>query len=331
MVAHATHVVSWYYENIGGDDRKRTNAPSPGEKAHMGHHASVQFKSDGCFYCNKDMLYLPPMRRDNRFSGTLRAVYVRWPFYALTYSGVILTLVILGLSVERGWIGLVPLSLATLIVLVYFLLASLWGVFNLDHLQPHHVLFDMGQIRATDTFIYVDLGWRRRALDVAGRLTTGKAIVIDVYNPQWMTSRALVRARARIPAPPPDPRLVWQTGSINLLPQPDNSVTAVILCQVASELWQEGDRQRLFQEIYRVLSENGRLLLAERVRTRTNWLLMGPGALTLSLVETWRDALHAAGFHVRHEKDLQGMIHCFRADKPTYSEARQLTLSFNQK
>ena len=77
------------------------------------------------------------------------------------------------------------------------------------------------------------------------------------------------------------------------------------------------------------MAENGRLLVAESVRSRANSLYMGPQALTLTPVEHWRSLLQKAGFRVRSEKDLQGIIHCFRADKPTYTEAQQLTLGLN--
>ncbi len=271
------------------------------------------------------------MKMDTRFSGTIRAVYARWPAFAFIYGGIVLTLIVIGFSVDQGWIGLVPLSLAALILLAYFLSASLWRMhlyYDRDGLNPHHVLFEMGQIQETDLFVYVDLGGRYRAIDVARRLTTGKVIVTDVYNPQWTTSQTLVRYRSRMPAPPPDPRLSWRNGRLDMLPLPDKSVPAVILCQVASEFWQEGDRRQLLTEIYRILSENGRLLLAEPTRTRANWLLMGPGALTLLPTQKWYDLLHSAGFRIRSEKNLQGVIHCIRADKPTYSEAQQLMLDF---
>ncbi len=115
-------------------------------------------------------------------------------------------------------------------------------------------------------------------------------------------------------------------GRPNLLPLPDKSVTAVILCQTLSQFTQDGDKLLLLQEIYRVLSENGRLLFAEKAQTQTNWLLMGPAALTLRSTEEWHDLLRQAGFRIRAHKELQGIIHCVRADKPTYSEARQLGL-----
>lgn len=268
--------------------------------------------------------------REPRFAGTLNAVYARWPFFAALYSGIVMALVIIGVSAEKGWIGLVPLSLAIIIVLVYFFLASLWSIhlqYDRDGFNTHHILFEMGQIQADDVFVCVDLGFRRRAISIAHRLTTGAAIVIDVYNPQLNPNRALTRYRSRMTLPPPDPRLVWRNGRSDMLPLPDKSVTAVFLCQVLSEYWQEGDRLQLLQEVRRVLSENGRLLLAEQMRTPTAWLLKGPGALALDPVEEWRDLLQKAGFRIRTEKDLQGIIHCIRADKPKYTEAQQLTLN----
>ncbi|MGB5058289.1 MAG: hypothetical protein WBO48_06340, partial [Candidatus Promineifilaceae bacterium] len=99
------------------------------------------------------------------------------------------------------------------------------------------------------------------------------------------------------------------------------------LCQVVSEFWQQGDRAALLQEINRILTPNGRILLAERVRSQTNWLVMGPGAVNLQSAEQWRDLLREAGFIVQKEQDLQGLIHCFRADKPTPAQARQLSLN----
>ncbi len=269
------------------------------------------------------------MKSNRRFRGTLRAVYAQWPSYALIYGGMVLALIVMGISAEQGWIGFIPLSSAVFIVLTYFLFTSLWSVyqqFDQDGLVPHHILFDMGQIKATDSVVFIDLGVRDQAIDMARRLTTGKVIVIDLYSTQWTPSRALVRYRSRLPSPPSDPRLVWQNGRLNLLPLPDKSVTAVILSQTLSQISQDGDKLLLLQEIYRVLAENGHLLLAERTRTQTNWLLLGPAALTLRPAEQWHDLLRQAGFRIRAHKDLQSIIHCVRADKPTYSEAQQLML-----
>jgi hypothetical protein len=100
----------------------------------------------------------------------------------------------------------------------------------------------------------------------------------------------------------------------------------VVLNQILSECWQEGDRLRLLKEANRILSANGRLLLAERTRTQTNWLVHGLGGAQFHPVDYWQDLLVEAGFVVHRQQDLHGLIHCFRAHKPSGAEARQLAL-----
>ncbi|MBK8987841.1 MAG: methyltransferase domain-containing protein [Chloroflexi bacterium] len=267
------------------------------------------------------------MRRKSPYSGAIRHVWANWPLYLLAYAGIVLALVTIGVSLQKGWLSFVPLSLALLLLLSYFLAAALWAahqLYDAAGLRPQHILFDMAQLRPTDTLVYVDLGVRDLALQLGSRLTSGKIIVVDVYHPQGTMSRSLKRYRARQPHALNDPRLVWQNGRVDLLPLPDNSVSTVILHRVVSEFWQQGDRLALLREVYRILRPDGRLLLAERVRSANNWLVMGPGALQLSFADDWRDLLQEAGFVVRQERDLQGLVHCFRADKPTTPQAYQL-------
>ncbi|MCZ7667791.1 MAG: hypothetical protein M5U34_11545 [Chloroflexi bacterium] len=107
---------------------------------------------------------------------------------------------------------------------------------------------------------------------------------------------------------------------------PDKSVPYVMLDQLLSQFWQRGDRLHLLQEAHRILTPNGRLLMSERIRSQTNWLVLGPGGAQLQTWEYWQTLLQEAGFVMRREKDLQGLIHCFRADKPSATEARQLAL-----
>ena len=275
-------------------------------------------------------VYLAPMKRSTRYRGTTRHISANWPIFTVMYLGLVLVLLVSGISLQKGWLSFVPLMLALGIVLVYFLATALWAAHklnDLDGLRPYDVLFDMGQVKATDTIAYLDLGLRVTPLHLRRRLTTGKIIVIDVYNPQWTTGQSLARARAQAPQPPDDPRLVWQNGRFNLLPLPNQSVPFVMLDQILSQCWQEGDRLHLLKEAYRILTPNGRLLLSERMRTQTNWVVYGPGGARFQSINDWQDLLHEAGFIIRREQDLQGLIHCIRADKPSSSEARQLALA----
>jgi hypothetical protein len=104
---------------------------------------------------------------------------------------------------------------------------------------------------------------------------------------------------------------------------------AVFLPQILSEFSQHGDRLTLLRETKRILKSNGRILVAEQSGSRLNWLRLGPGVSRLQPAEQWRDLLVEAGFEVRREEDLQGLMLCLRADKPSPFAGQQLPLALN--
>lgn len=269
------------------------------------------------------------MKGAYRYRGTLASARARWPTFLLVYAALVAGLSLIMVSAQQGWWSLVPFFLVLLLPLLYFTLASLWAahkIYDPGGLRPHHVLFEMAQIQENHTLAYIDLASRHRAIELAQRLTSGQVIVIDVYSPQWAPGRALARQRERMSTAPTDPRLDWRSGEIGLMPLPDHSVSTAIVCLVMNEFWQHGDRQVLLKEVHRILKPNGRVLVAERARSRANWLVMGPMAIGLPSLEQWRRLLVAAGFQLRSERELEGLIHCFRADKPTRSAGEQLPL-----
>ena len=270
---------------------------------------------------------------NQRFQGTLNYLYAHWPEYAITYGSLILAMVFMGISAEQGWLSYISLSLILVLILLYFLLASVWAAhwqFDRSGLRPHQVLFDMAGLKPTDRFVYIDVGLRRRPLALAHQLTTGHLTIVDIYNPQWTPSRSLARWRSRMRPPATDPRLTWLVGNFNLLPLPDSSTSVVILCQIASELWQDGDRVTLLQEIKRILTPDGRLYIAEKVRSQTTWLTAGPTALTIPTTAYWRQLLRESGFQVRQEKSLgNGFLHCFTNAKQTASQLQQLAFNLD--
>lgn len=269
------------------------------------------------------------MKKTKRYSGLRRYLRAHWPPYFWAYGAMMATLLLIGFGLQAQLWSIVPLAMALLLVLGYFFGTSLWAAYQLNDdegLVPHHKLFDMGKIWEGDSFVYIGAGLHEVPMALAKRLTTGQITAVDIYSPQWMPAQSLHRARRQSPQPAADPRLKWQSGRLNLLPLPNDSVTAVILSQTAVELHQRGDQLVLFKEIRRILAQNGRFLLAERSRSQTNWVVMGLTAVRLPQTDYWRDLLLEAGFHLHTEKELRGLIICYRADKPTRTEARQLRL-----
>ena len=253
----------------------------------------------------------------SRYKGTKKQIRARWPVYLFIYGGGGLLLVCLAIiSMTQAWYSFVALALATLLVLLYFLFASLWSYHVLyDNTDIRDTLFDIGELNPQVTVVDVNLGLRSFPAGLGRRLTTGTVIAIDVYNPQLAPDRTLARAHNQAERPIPDPRLSWREGNISILPLPDNSVQAITLVQVVSELWQEGDRRRLLQEANRILMPGGCLLLAERARTPFNTLVSGLAGLRLKPSSYWLDLLQQNDFKVTDSKSLRDLILCIRADK----------------
>lgn len=269
------------------------------------------------------------MNESDQFQGTARHVYAQWPGYLLRYGGLILALLMTGAGLGMGLQVLTALGILLLAAVFFLMLAALWTahrLYDADGLQVNDLLFALSQAPPTDNFANIDLGLRQQAILLSSHLTTGQITVIDVYNPQLATSAALARARQQAPSAKQDPRLTWYDGQINLLPLPDNSVTAVFMFQVLSEFGQEGDRQSLLREVRRILEPNGRLLIAEQTASWLNWLLVGTNTANLLPAEYWHDLLLSAGLDVYRQDNIQGLINCFRADKPSPFAGRQLSL-----
>jgi ubiquinone/menaquinone biosynthesis C-methylase UbiE len=184
----------------------------------------------------------------------------------------------------------------------------------------------MSQTRPEDRVVCIDLGLKEMAVTVAQRLTSGEVTVIDVYNPQSNVGASLRRARSRSPKIQPDPRLNWIDGSFNLLPLPDQCTGAVFMNQVLSEFWLPEEREQLLAEVRRILVPEGRLLLAERVRASSHFLLAGLLTSSLPTAQDWRATLTGKDFVVQREENPHGLLYCARVDKPSPTTGKQLSL-----
>jgi len=270
------------------------------------------------------------MDNSGEYDGTIRYIQARWPLFLIGYGGgAILVIAAVSVGILRGWLALLPLALAVSIIIAYLAGTAIYSAHRLyDNQNIRDKLFDLGHFRPDDSFVYLDVGLRWLPTSMARRLTTGRIIVIDIYNPLLTPDGNLARAHRQARHPAPDPRLSWRDGDISLLPLADGTVSAVILSEVASEFWQLGDREKLISEIYRILKPGGHFILAERVRTTTNLLMMGLNGFEVETADYWRNLITRIGFRIKREESLEDLIHFIRADKPLPQEGQQLIFDF---
>jgi len=120
--------------------------------------------------------------------------------------------------------------------------------------------------------------------DLRNRLPERQIVSIDLYDPVRMTEPSITRAREL--RPPPADAVRSQPGS---LPFKDGYFGVVVMMFAAHEWRKLEERAVLFQEIRRVLGENGALWIVEHVRDFPNVLAFGPGASHFLPKSVWRE------------------------------------------
>ena len=257
----------------------------------------------------------------NRFAGV-------WQF-----SGLVISLLIFILGIIRDVTLAAALGLFG-IILFGFLLALI-ATTNAGHSKSTSVesvefLYNLSQTRSSDNLAIIDLGRRWPAITLSHHLTSGRMVVIDVYNPQLMPARSLMRSQQKhYPIIPSDPRLFWYDSNLDLLPLPDKSVSAVFMYFVLSELAEKGDQITLLNEIARILEPGGRLLIAEFANTLVNGLRSSLGIIQVRPYEYWRDLLEDTGYKFQRGQTMQGKTICIRADKQSPYAGSQMSLDLD--
>ncbi len=261
--------------------------------------------------------------------GIQSHIRVHWPGYLWRFVGLIFSLLLIAYALEAGWASLAAIGTGLLITFAFLLLAALWAAQLKDSAgdpSTTEFLYQMSQTRPFNNLACIDLGLREQSIALSQHLTSGQLFVIDIYNPQLMPDKSLVRARQLAPPSFADPRIVRYDGSLDLLPLPDNSVQAVFLQDVLSKFVQRGDQQVLLREVNRILEPNGRLLLAEPIDSWPNRILPGSTIRFLNPKTYWSNLLLEAGFDLRREQTLHRLTYCIRADVPPPYAGKQLTL-----
>lgn len=257
----------------------------------------------------------------------------RWPaYYAWLGGGLVVGLIVIVAGGLYGVWWLILGMATTLLGLNYWLAASLWLARHMQDLAGmSDVVWELGGLGPDERLAAIDLGCRQLVFRLRARLRTGSISAIDVYNPQLAPGRVLARRRTQefeqAYAYQTDPRLEALQGSLTLLPLPDNHSPAALLAQTLTELAQYGDRVLLLQEVYRILSPGGRLIVIEPVRQREGWWAW-PVLRGLVSAETWHTLFHSAGFHLYQECPVNPLLYAFVWRKPALDAPQQLRFKF---
>ncbi len=238
--------------------------------------------------------------------GVTNIIRFNWHFYLLAVGGVLIGLLIANWL--GGWWLVVGVSIAfaVLATTVTSLLVS-WYVYDQSNLYR----FDwLGDLDKPVTIVNIHAGFDETSALLAGRFPAAQLRVLDFYDPALHTEISIQRARKAY-APYPGTEAITSTK----LPLADKSVDLIFLLLAAHEIREDQERIQFFKLLHRALKPSGKIIVAEHLRDRANFLAYSVGAYHFLPDATWSATFTGAGFQQVEELKINPFITAFTLTK----------------
>jgi SAM-dependent methyltransferase len=184
-------------------------------------------------------------------------------------------------------------------------LVASWIIYDRSPLSRWEWIGDAIAVRPR-SWINIHAGFDESTPALRRLLAPSQGRVFDIFNPEEMSEPSIVRAR-RLSRPEVDAECV----DFQHLPAAGKSIDAAFLLLSAHELRTETARQRFFGELHRILSPDGRVIVAEHLRNGANFAAFGPGFLHFFSRRTWARCFRQARFVIDREFSITPFIRVF--------------------
>lgn len=249
---------------------------------------------------------IPDLPTRGRWQGTRQIVSYNWPFYAVALGAVAGARWAQRRVKGPRWMS--HLSAAGSGFAVFWTLASVaasWWVYDRSALYRWSWLREVFP-QSPQSWANIHCGLDESTSALRALFPGTQSQVLDIFAPHEMTEPAIRRARKLTPA------LVAATPSdYRALPLPDASLDAVFLLFAAHEIRARRGRERLFNELRRVLRPGRCVVLLEHTRDGANFAAFGPGFFHFFPRKEWRALAKGAGFVIERESAFTPFVRLF--------------------
>jgi hypothetical protein len=237
-------------------------------------------------------------------AGVRQIVRFNWPFYAGATSAIAVAM----WSVHQ-WVTSTPVRTLTFVatgVVTFWIVGSLgasWLVYDHSELTRWRWVVDL--IGRPRSWINIHAGLDQSS-PALHRWLGSRGRTFDIFDPAEMTEPSIVRAQgASTTGTESEP------ADFRRLPAAAGSVNAALLLLSAHELRTETSRLALFGELRRVLTDGGKVIVAEHLRDVANFAVFGPGALHFHSRRTWARCFTRSGFAIEAERTITPFVRVF--------------------
>lgn len=246
------------------------------------------------------------------FARAVRIARYNWPLYAAAGGGLIIGVAIASLPEMPLPVRLLAAAGAT--VAAWFACASFWAF---------HSMFDRSELlsgqwlaqelpQAPRRWVQVNAGLEETTLPLNDLFSRAEGKTLDLYDPAIMTEPAITRVRQQ----------TADRSAIAIqpeaLPVADGWAELVVVMLAAHEIRDGQKRQRFFEELRRIVSETGKVIVVEHLRDLAAALAFGPGIFHFFLRGEWLRLGSRAGLEVERERRITPFVRVFvyRAETP---------------
>jgi ubiquinone/menaquinone biosynthesis C-methylase UbiE len=242
------------------------------------------------------------------FQGVWNIIRFNWQFYVLA----IVSAVVLFLLRNNFNVALLAASNILVFLILGTILVSLivsWYIYDFSNLYKLSWLDNL-PIKGNEKMVNINAGFDETSNLLKSKFANSELVVYDFYDPAKHTEVSIKRARK---AYPPFPNT--QQVKTNYLPLEDNSAEKVFAILSAHEIRNEEERKIFFQELRRVVSLTGQIIVTEHLRDTANFLAFNIGAFHFHSKTSWLKAFQSSGLRVVKEIKITPFITTFILDK----------------
>ncbi len=236
------------------------------------------------------------------FQGVTNIIRFNWHFYAIAI--VLLSLTMYAAKYfEVSFRPLIYLlSALAFVTMLLSLLVSMYIYDISDLYQFKWIQNDKSQ----SALVNIHAGFDETSALIKDLHKDATLHVFDFYDPQKHTEISIKRARKAYPCFPNTIQV--QTDN---LPLPDASVDTIFVIFAAHEIRDAQERVRFFQELNRILKQEGTIYVVEHLRDLLNFGAYNIGFLHFHSQQTWYDTFDKAHLKIKTETKLTPFISNF--------------------